>query len=144
MYSSNSNIKKPNDKLTSEIHRVKSLKRILSDPDDYDTIYQTGNDAFAYPSGQKGVTDYFRNLYAQWQNREQRSGQFRKSSNVDKATYRANDQLLTVYYKNGMAYEYENVTQEMWQSLKKAKSKGQWVWGNLRPNPVAYPYTRVK
>ena len=59
-----------------------------------------------------------------------------KSSNLKSATYDAESKALTVHFRNGNAYRYENVPPKVFQELGLAPSAGKYFHANIRS---AYP-----
>lgn len=69
---------------------------------------------------------------------------FPNSSNVMSASYYADKEMLTITFKSG-TYSYDDISPEMWQSLRMSPSAGTWVNSYLvgpdKKNPY---YTGVK
>lgn len=61
-----------------------------------------------------------------------------KSSNILIFGYEAKELNLWVIFKNYKAYKYKGVTQEMFEDLMRAESKGKWVNANLVKPKVNY------
>lgn len=63
------------------------------------------------------------------------------SSTIDAIEYEKNDRILRVYFKNGSAYEYFFVPQEVIEDFKKVcigngESIGRWFAANIRKSFV--------
>lgn len=54
------------------------------------------------------------------------------SSNVARMRYDQEQSQLTVEYKNGNQYSYQNVSIREAESFARGASKGKWVWDHLR------------
>ena len=62
-----------------------------------------------------------------------------KSSNIFLFGYEAKELNLWVIFKNKKwAYKYKGVTQEMFEDLMRAESKGKWVNANLVKPKINY------
>lgn len=54
------------------------------------------------------------------------------SSTISMARYYPRDQVLTLIYKNGGVYEYEDVPLFYWRGLLDAESKGKFINTNIK------------
>jgi hypothetical protein len=54
------------------------------------------------------------------------------SSTISTGVYHAEDQVLTLVYKNGGVYEYEDVPLFYWRGLLDAESKGKFINTNIK------------
>jgi hypothetical protein len=66
--------------------------------------------------------------------------EFVASSNVKSIGYDEASQTLEIEFMNGSVYQYYNVVGELFEQLKSAPSKGQFLNTYIRN---AYPYSRV-
>ena len=62
------------------------------------------------------------------------------STNIASIGYDEPSQTLEVEFKTGGIYQYYNVTQELFEQLMQAASKGQFLAYQIKN---AYPYSRV-
>lgn len=63
-----------------------------------------------------------------------------ESSNLARFGYEANSQTLTVEFKNGGLYNYYDVPANLFEAMKHAASKGQFLASQIKGN---YRYARV-
>jgi hypothetical protein len=63
-----------------------------------------------------------------------------KSSNIDGFDYNKTTQVLTVEFKNGGRYNYYDVPEIVFDRMKAASSKGQFLAQNIKNT---YRYARV-
>jgi KTSC domain len=63
-----------------------------------------------------------------------------ESSNLARFGYVANSQTLTVEFKNGGLYNYYDVPANLFEAMKHAASKGQFLASQIKGN---YRYARV-
>ena len=63
-----------------------------------------------------------------------------ESSNIARYRYDARAHVLTVEFNNGGIYNYYDVPQVMYEQMKRASSKGQFLARNIKG---AYRYARV-
>jgi hypothetical protein len=54
------------------------------------------------------------------------------SSTISMARYYSEDQALTLIYRNGGVYEYEDVPVFYWRGLMDAESKGKFINTNIK------------
>jgi len=62
------------------------------------------------------------------------------SAHLRKIGYDREQQLLEVKFWNGWIYQYYDVSYSIWQRFLKVKSKGKFLWRNVRP---IYNYARI-
>lgn len=62
------------------------------------------------------------------------------SSNIDRASYESETQVLRITFKEGNEYEYSSVPQSVWDGLKNAPSAGQYFYRQIRDR---FSYTQV-
>lgn len=62
------------------------------------------------------------------------------SSNISSIGYDNNTQTLEVVFQNGSVYQYYNVPETIFEALKQAPSKGQFLNSQIKN---AFPYSRV-
>ena len=55
-----------------------------------------------------------------------------QSAAIDKVSYNPDTQVLTVAFDKGGTYEYSGVSQEVYDALMKAESKGTYLSENIR------------
>lgn len=55
------------------------------------------------------------------------------SSTIDKVFYNEQMKSLTVQFKSGQQYKYENVSQDDFENLKNSESKGKFVNEVIKP-----------
>lgn len=59
-------------------------------------------------------------------------------------SYDPEREVLTLEFKNGFHYEYQNVTPEKYADFSAAESKGGWIGANLTgKNAKAHPFTKI-
>ncbi len=63
-----------------------------------------------------------------------------ESSNIARYRYEINESVLQVEFKNGGTYNYYDVHQEIFDQMKAAASKGQFLAQNVKG---AYRYAKV-
>lgn len=63
-----------------------------------------------------------------------------ESSNVTRFRYDENTQMLTVEFKNGTAYNYFDIPVAIFEQMKAASSKGQFLAQNVKGS---YRYART-
>ena len=56
------------------------------------------------------------------------------SSNVESVSFEPEKNTLTVYFRNGSAYEYYNVPETAFAELKLADSVGRYINAAIKPN----------
>ena len=59
--------------------------------------------------------------------------QVENSSNIESYSYSPTRGVLTVEFKNGVKWEYEQVPDQVFTDMKAAESKGQFVQNQLKP-----------
>lgn len=63
------------------------------------------------------------------------------SSNVAAIGYDKASLTLQVRFLNGSLYHYHEVPVKLWNRFRRARSKGKFIWKNLRD---VFPYTRIE
>ena len=68
------------------------------------------------------------------------------SSNVASIGWDEPSQILEVEFHSGAVYRYWEVNESVWNSFRRARSKGKFVWRNLRGygSDNVYTYSRVE
>ncbi len=66
-----------------------------------------------------------------------------KSSNVDEIRYNPEQSQLTITFKNGNTYQYENVSIREAEVFARAASPGGWVWDALRVRGSVFGYRKA-
>lgn len=62
------------------------------------------------------------------------------SSNLHSIQYEPSTQVLTVYFLNGTAYNYYDVSAAVWANFQTAASKGKFLASNIKGK---YSYERI-
>lgn len=63
-----------------------------------------------------------------------------RSSNLESYEYDAEEEVLTITFKSGSAYQYEGVPQAVVERLASAASPGKYFFAAIRDS---YPYEEV-
>lgn len=63
------------------------------------------------------------------------------SSNLSRSIWDSNRQTMLMTFKSGSLYEYQNVTQELWDTMNERSSSGSYFYYNIRTD---VPYRRIR
>lgn len=66
------------------------------------------------------------------------------SSSIKSTNYNSNKNELTVVFKNGNEYVYENVNSRVYSDLLEADSLGSYLNKNIVRNPKFFPFKKVE
>lgn len=66
-----------------------------------------------------------------------------ESSNIEALGYQAPTQTMTVKFKTGAVYHYQNVLPDTYQAILTAESVGSAFNKLVKAHPSVYPFTKV-
>ena len=66
------------------------------------------------------------------------------SSQLSGIGYDSKNNILAIEFHGGAVYHYQNVTQEDWEALEKAESKGSHFYKKIKPPSKTFPYVKMK
>jgi hypothetical protein len=65
------------------------------------------------------------------------------SSNIEAIKYTRTTQKLRIEFKSGSIYEYDYVTEALYNRLLSASSVGSFFYWNIREKPGKHPYSQI-
>lgn len=65
------------------------------------------------------------------------------SSNIAAVGYNCPSSTLRIQFSSGTQYDYQNVSNDLFQALLTAESIGSFFSKNIKSNPTAYPFSKV-
>ena len=66
-----------------------------------------------------------------------------ESSQIEAVGHNPVQNVLTVQFKRGGVYTYQNVTAEQHATMMAAESVGSWFSTNIKKFPEAHPYAKI-